>query len=187
MTRMWMLWTVILGLSLALVACGPKPTPTTPDDMTVETPPEPAEEVPPPPAPPVDDVVETPWWENADLRELNAEAERRGFHPNVYFEFDQSSLTDDARQKLSDNARFLKENPALMATIEGHCDERGTNEYNLALGERRANSAMDYMVSLNVGADRFRTISYGEERPVCTESTESCWARNRRAYFVLGR
>ena len=72
-----------------------------------------------------------------------------------------------------------------MATIEGHCDERGTNEYNLALGERRANAAQSYLVSLGVGQARLRTLSYGEERPVCTESTEGCWQRNRRAHFVI--
>lgn len=187
MTRMWMVWSVILGLALVLVACGPKPAPTTPDDMAVETTPEPPKEVEPPPAPPTtEDQQESPWWENKDLVELNDEAARRGFHPNVYFELDQSNLTAEAREKLEDNARFLKENPELNATVEGHCDERGTVDYNLALGERRANSAVDYMGSLGVNRDRFRTISYGEERPVCTQGTESCWARNRRAYFVLG-
>jgi peptidoglycan-associated lipoprotein len=79
----------------------------------------------------------------------------------------------------------MKENPGYLFTIEGHCDERGTNEYNLALGQRRATAAKDYVVSLGVAADLLRTISYGEERPFCRQSDESCWQQNRRAHFVV--
>ena len=78
----------------------------------------------------------------------------------------------------------MRDNPALLFTIEGHCDERGTNEYNIALGQRRAAAAKDYIVSLGVEDARLRTISYGEERPFCTESDEACWQSNRRAHFV---
>lgn len=186
MSRKWVALSIVGLIAIStLVACGPKQAPTTPDEVETTTAP-PPEPVAPPPAPPVtEDAVETPWWENKDLRELNEEAARRGFHSNVYFNFDESDLLPEARQKLEENARFLKENPELKATVEGHCDERGTNEYNLALGDRRANNAKDFVVGVGVGAERLKTISYGEERPVCTESTESCWARNRRAYFVL--
>ncbi|MCB1034723.1 MAG: peptidoglycan-associated lipoprotein Pal [Acidobacteria bacterium] len=187
MSRIWMaLGIVAIALGLLTTACGPKPSPTTPADLEVEETPPPAEPVTPPPAPPMeDDMTETPWWQDKSLVELNDEAERLGFHRQVYFALDESSLGDEARQQLTDNARFLKEHPELKVTIEGHCDERGTNEYNLALGDRRAHSAGDYMSSLGVSPSREKTISYGEERPVCTESTESCWARNRRAYFIL--
>lgn len=189
MIRTWAILTIAGLLAVSLLAsCGPKPKPTTPDEVEVATKPAPAETVAPPVAPPTEaDVVETPWWENKDLVALNEEAARRGFAADIYFEFDLSDLRPEARQKLDGNARFLKENPSLRATVEGHCDERGTNEYNLALGERRAVTATDYLSSQGVAASRFKTISYGEERPVCTESTESCWARNRRAHFVLSR
>ena len=86
---------------------------------------------------------------------------------------------------LDRNANWLKSNPNHLVLIEGHCDERGTNEYNLALGERRAKSTMNYLVSQGVQANRITIISYGEERPQCTEHTESCWAKNRRAHFLV--
>jgi peptidoglycan-associated lipoprotein len=83
------------------------------------------------------------------------------------------------------NADWLKRNPASRVEIEGHCDERGTNEYNLALGAKRAQSAKDFLATLGIGADRLSTISYGEEIPVCKEASEDCWQRNRRARFVV--
>jgi peptidoglycan-associated lipoprotein len=86
---------------------------------------------------------------------------------------------------LKGNAEWLKRNPAVRVAIEGHCDERGTNEYNLALGANRAQAAKDYLVTLGVAAERLSTISYGEEVPVCTEKTEDCWQRNRRDRFVV--
>lgn len=187
MSRTWMaLGILTITFGLLTTACGPKKTPTTPADLEVEEAPAPAEPVAPPVAPPTDDdIQETPWWQDKSLVELNNEAERLGFSRTVYFSLDQSDLSEEARQKLAANARFLKEHPELRVTIEGHCDERGTNEYNLALGDRRAHAAGDYLSSLGVEPSREKTISYGEERPVCTESTESCWARNRRAFFIL--
>ena len=187
MSRMWMaLGIVTLALGFVTTACGPKETPTTPADLEVEETPPPAEPVAPPVAPPTDDdIQEAPWWQNKSLVELNNEAERLGFTRSVYFALDQSDLTAETRRKLAANARFLNEHPELQVTIEGHCDERGTNEYNLALGDRRAHAAGDYLTSLGVSSSREKTISYGEERPVCTESSESCWARNRRAFFIL--
>jgi peptidoglycan-associated lipoprotein len=178
---------MILILTLTFVGCGPKPQPTPPPPPVVEETPPPPPRVEPPPTPPVEeDPVEKPWHENLDLKALNDEAVERGFQPNVYFEFDQSDLTEETRQRLTTNARFLKENPSLKVTLEGHCDERGTTDYNLALGDRRANATKDYLSSLGVTDSRQRTISYGEERPVCTESNEACWQRNRRTYLVLG-
>ena len=103
---------------------------------------------------------------------------------NIYFEFDKSRLTPMAQDTLMRHAAWLRENPDATVTIEGHADERGTNEYNLALGDRRADSAKDFLVDLGIPASRLTTISYGEERPLCMDQTEECWAKNRRGHFV---
>jgi len=104
---------------------------------------------------------------------------------DVFFEFDKYDIRASDAKVLDSNATWLKSNANHLVLIEGHCDERGTNEYNLALGERRAKSAMNYLVSQGVQASRITIISYGEERPVCTEKTEECWAKNRRAHFLV--
>lgn len=105
----------------------------------------------------------------------------------VYYGFDQSSLTAEARQVLRAQADFLKENPALRVRIEGNCDERGTREYNLALGARRANAAKDFLVGLGVDPSRVTTISYGKDRPIDPRSNEAAWAKNRNARtFITG-
>lgn len=104
---------------------------------------------------------------------------------DVYFAYDSIELSDNAREILRANADWLGENPRAKVEIEGHCDSRGTIEYNLALGAKRANAARDYLASLGVSSDRLTTISYGKELQVCQEETESCWADNRRAHFVV--
>jgi peptidoglycan-associated lipoprotein len=104
---------------------------------------------------------------------------------DVLFDFDRYDLSSDARTILRGNSEWLKSNPSARVEIEGHCDDRGTNEYNLALGAKRAQSAREYLSTLGVAADRLSTISYGEEIPVCKEQTESCWRQNRRARFVV--
>ena len=103
----------------------------------------------------------------------------------VYFDFDKYDIRPEDAKTLDTNATWLKSNGDNLVLIEGHCDERGTNEYNLALGERRAKSTMNYLVSQGIQANRITIISYGEERPVCTEKTEACWAKNRRANFLV--
>ena len=103
----------------------------------------------------------------------------------VYFGYDSSALSDDAQATLMRQAGFLRGNPSLTVTIEGHCDERGTREYNLALGERRATAARDYLLAQGVDPARIRVISYGKERPVAAGSTEQSWSKNRRAATVL--
>lgn len=108
-----------------------------------------------------------------------------GVLADVYFEFDRSELAADAREVLQRNSDWIKEHPGVQIEIEGHADNRGTNEYNLALGSRRAQAVKDYLVTLGVAPDRFSTISYGEELPVCGESSEECWRMNRRAHFVV--
>ena len=104
---------------------------------------------------------------------------------DIHFDFDKYDIRPDAARTLDANAAWLKSNGNQLLLIEGHCDERGTNEYNLALGERRAKSAMNYLVSQGVQASRITIISYGEERPLCTEHTETCWAQNRRDHFLV--
>ena len=104
---------------------------------------------------------------------------------NIYFEFDSSALLTAAQQTLKRKAEYLRENPQLRVTIEGHCDERGTNEYNLALGDRRANSSKSFLVDLGISPGRLTTISYGEERPLDPRHNEEAWAKNRRCEFVI--
>ena len=103
----------------------------------------------------------------------------------VFFGFDRYDLTAEAQAQLHKIAAWLKTYPQYRFVIEGHTDDRGTREYNLALGERRANAAKNYLIALGIDQNRMQTISYGKERPVCTESTESCWAQNRRDVIVL--
>ena len=104
---------------------------------------------------------------------------------DIHFDFDKSAIRETDKPVLTAIADFLKAYPQANVIVDGNCDERGTVEYNLALGERRAHAAMDYVVSLGVPAARISSLSYGKEKPVCTESTEACWERNRRAHFAL--
>ena len=104
---------------------------------------------------------------------------------DVMFDFDRYDLSADARTTLRANADWLRSNPSARVEIEGHCDERGTNEYNLALGAKRAQAAREFLSSLGISPDRLSTISYGEEIPVCREHDEQCWKQNRRARFVI--
>jgi len=103
----------------------------------------------------------------------------------IYFDFDKYDIRTGDAKVLDSNAQWLKSNANQLVLIEGHCDERGTNEYNLALGERRAKSTMNYLVSQGVQASRITIISYGEERPSCTQKNEECWSKNRRSQFLV--
>jgi peptidoglycan-associated lipoprotein len=193
MSRKWMIWTVVPALLVVLCGCPKKKPATPPADLNVETTtvpappvkgPEVVQHVEEPAAPQVKDQTEDPLL-SADMQVVNSELQRRGFSPDVYFDYDESNLSDDTREKLSRNADLLKSNAQFSVTIEGHADSRGTSEYNLALGERRANAVKDYLKSLGVADTRMRTISYGKERPVCTDEVESCWSQNRRAHTVI--
>jgi peptidoglycan-associated lipoprotein len=104
---------------------------------------------------------------------------------DIHFALDQSDLTDQARATLERNSQWMRSHAAAKVRVEGHCDERGTVEYNLALGERRARVAFDYLASLGVAADRMKSVSYGKEIPVCQQSNEDCWSRNRRDHFAV--
>jgi peptidoglycan-associated lipoprotein len=191
MNRKRLIWAVVPLLLTVMYGCPKKQPATKPADLNVET------TTMPPPSnsattdvqPPRDagtrqDQTEDPLM-SEDMKIVNDELRRRGFNADVFFSYDESALNDDSRTKLSRNADLLKAQMRLDMTIEGHCDERGTNEYNLALGERRASAVKSYLSSLGVTADRMRTLSYGSERPVCTEHEESCWSQNRRAHMII--
>jgi peptidoglycan-associated lipoprotein len=147
-------------------ATGAGGTATSEARVTVTVPPPP----PPPPAP--------PKVSESELFSQNVK--------DAFFDFDKSNIRPDAATALQGDADFLKQHPDISFTIEGHCDERGSEQYNLGLGDRRAASAKAYLVNLGVPADRITTISYGKDRPFCTEHTEACWQRNRRAHLVYG-
>jgi peptidoglycan-associated lipoprotein len=106
---------------------------------------------------------------------------------DAYFDFNKADIRSDARDALGKTADYLRNNPAIRATIEGHCDERGSTEYNLALGDRRASAVKQYLVSLGVSADRLTTVSFGKEKPFCMQSTEDCYQQNRRGHFVRSK
>src|SRR5689334_21122534 len=160
---------VLVGLSLCLLAgCRRKPPQTAPDVLPMSTEsvatPEPTPAPSPEPAP----APTTPAnpLDGDDIDAANAYARSQGLLGDVYYVYDSSDLSEEARQRLADNARFLQRYPRFDATIEGHCDERGTAEYNLALGERRAQAARGYLTAMGVDGARLRTISYGKERAV---------------------
>jgi peptidoglycan-associated lipoprotein len=172
---------LVLAAAVAFGAChhAPPPAPPPPPPVAPETPP-PAP--PPPPAPEVKPQVD----EYSRLKAMGSdEIDRMGLLGEIYFEFDKSDIRESERPTLAKNAETLKKFDFLKVTLEGYCDERGTIEYNLALGDRRAKAAYDYLVSLGVPADRLRTVSYGKEVQVCTEHTEECWQRNRRVHFTV--
>lgn len=106
---------------------------------------------------------------------------------DAFFDYDKADIRSDARDALSATAQFLRSYLQVKVVLEGHCDERGSTEYNLALGDRRAAAAKNFLTSLGIGADRIETVSYGKERPFCTASTEDCWQQNRRGHFVMGK
>jgi peptidoglycan-associated lipoprotein len=186
MRRKWIVFVVMPLLVGVLWGCPKKKPLTPPDDVEVITEPVPepmVEDVAPSEPQPTEDMTEEEL--PSDLVELNRVLAERGLIQDVFFSYDRSDLEERARQALASNAQWMREHPEYVFTIEGHADERGTNEYNLALGQRRAASARDYIASVGVDAGRLRTISYGEERPFCTSSDESCWAENRRAHFMV--
>lgn len=166
-------WTTALLALTALVAvpaCKPKPK---------DLPPPPGPEVGPPPGPATD-----PGAGMNDPAANRARFQRETMGDTVLFALDQSDLDTQARAILDSQAQWLVRNPAINVTVEGHADERGTREYNLALGDRRANSSKNYLISRGVNAARINTISYGKERPVKTGSDQESWAENRRTVTV---
>jgi peptidoglycan-associated lipoprotein len=121
---------------------------------------------------------------SSDIKSAYAEG-KEGMFADIMFEYDKYDVKESYKSELQAVAAWMTKNSSAKVSVEGHCDERGTNEYNLALGDRRAKAVKDYLVSLGVLSSRIETISYGEEKPVCTEQSEECWAKNRRAHFVI--
>lgn len=184
MDRKWIVLVTMVTLTLLMFGCPKKepevvpPEPTT----TIE---QPTTDVAPV-AKPAEPIDATPVEPPKTIQEIQQDAERLGLLGDVFYDFDKYDLRPDARERLARNAEYMQtDGTDLTFTLEGHCDERGTNEYNIALGQRRSTAALDYLVSLGVDRARFKTISYGEERPFCTESNEECWQKNRRARFVI--
>ena len=163
---------ILIGVALA-TGCAKKPVATTtppPVPPTANTP------VPPTPPPQTQSTtIEVPPAPSVTSED---------FSP-AFYDYDSYSLRDDARAALDKNARTLREHPKVAITIEGHCDERGTAEYNQALGERRAQTARDYLTAAGIDASRLNTISYGKERPFANGQDEASWQKNRRAHFVI--
>ncbi len=129
--------------------------------------------------------IETTEIKEAPVAMKVSEEEKKNVLRDIYFDFDRYDVKAEDKPVLRAVADWMLENPDVKLVIEGHCDDRGTSEYNLGLGDRRAKSTKDYLITLGVPADRLQTVSYGEEKPLCTESTEECWAKNRRAHFVV--
>jgi peptidoglycan-associated lipoprotein len=176
---------LVVAIALNAAGCAkkapaPAPPPPPPAPAPVVPPPPPPPPPAPPPAPPAP-LTEEELFGRKSLAELNAEKPLT----DVFFALDQSTLQDDGRAALRKDADWLRKWGATKITLEGHCDSRGTTEYNLALGERRAQAAKDYLVSLGIAADRILTISKGKESPFCSEEAESCWSQNRRGHFVI--
>jgi peptidoglycan-associated lipoprotein len=190
------------ALSLAIVAAvlspacrtkkKPQPMPTTETTASVpEVPTMTATTATTATAAPPSDFVRTDTQEPTsmplptDIEELNRVAQSRGYIQDAFFGFDEATLSSEAQSALTASADWLKKNGQYNLLIEGHCDERGTEQYNLALGDRRANTAKEYLATLGVDAGRIRTVSYGEERPFDNGHDESAWGKNRRAHLVL--
>jgi peptidoglycan-associated lipoprotein len=156
-----------------------------------KTTPEPAMTTPPPAAVATTDLSQQPEALGVGSQPVQsgpvADHQAVAGLERIHFAYNQFTLDEPARVTLEQNAVFLRNNPTLKVAIEGHCDERGSDEYNLALGERRAVAARNYLVSLGIAADRLSIISYGEELPLVTESNEAAWAKNRRAEFKAVR
>jgi peptidoglycan-associated lipoprotein len=172
-------------LGVAAAACKrpvppPAPPPAPAPAAPAPPPPPPPKPAPPPPPPPAP-LTEDQIFAQKTVDQLNAERPLG----DVLFDYDSSTLRDDGRSAASRNAEYLKRWPSVRITVEGHADSRGTSEYNLALGERRASAVKEYLVSLGIPGDRVATVSKGKEQPVCSEENEACWQRNRRGYHII--
>lgn len=178
MTHKAKLTVLTLVAGLAIGACGKKPQPATPTPQPDPT----------PPAQPTDDAAERARREAEERARREAEERARAraaLEAMIHFDFDRADLRPDAKQVLDAKIPILRNDPSIRLRIEGHADERGSVEYNLALGMRRANAAKQYLTSFGLDASRFETVSFGEERPLDPGHNEEAWAKNRRAEFHI--
>jgi peptidoglycan-associated lipoprotein len=175
---------ILLSLTAAILAgvagCKKNPPTTTPKEA-----PPPAAAVATQPAPPEQPSAPAPKMEGNVLAEDISTLNSRGYLKDAFFDLDKADLRDDARAALSSDAQWLKRYGSIQVLVEGHCDERGTEEYNLSLGQRRASAVKEYLASLGIDASRVNTVSYGKTRPFCGDSNEACWQQNRRGHFVI--
>jgi peptidoglycan-associated lipoprotein len=176
----------LLVTAAAVSACHPRPPATAPSRSMATPSVVPARPPSPPPPPvaaprPATPLSEAERFRQKSLAELNAE------HPlsDAFFDYNQNILREDARQALEHDAQWLAKWPQTVIRIDGHCDERGTAEYNLALGERRAQVVREYLTGLGVRSDRIQTRSMGKEAPFCRDTGETCWSQNRRGHFEI--
>jgi peptidoglycan-associated lipoprotein len=178
---------VALTTALAVAGCAkkvppPLPAPPPPPAAAAPAPPPPPPPPPPPaPAPAPAPLTEEQIFAQKSVAQLNAERPLG----DVFFDLDESTVREDARPILQRDADFLKRWTSTQITVEGHCDSRGSSEYNLALGNRRAAAVRDYLANLGVPSNRMTLISKGKEQPFCTEENESCWQQNRRGHFII--
>jgi len=181
---------VVLVVAVGAAACKknppavPAPPPAPPPAPIATNTPPPPPPPPPPPAPvpvPPAPPSEAELFARMSLEDINSQRPL----DDIYFDYDQADLSDKARASLQKNASWLQRWTSTRITVEGHADSRGTSEYNLALGERRATITRDYLVSLGISAARVNVVSMGEEQPTCTQENESCWSQNRRGHFVV--
>lgn len=173
---------IILGLAVFGCAEKTKPVTTLPQQEEMKQPPRTKE-------------VERPKSTPEKISEEQVKVEQKeipskveeipGMFKDIHFDYDKYEIREDARITLRSVADYLIKNPSNRMLVEGHCDDRGTSEYNLGLGDKRAKAAKDYLLSLGVPSSRVDTISYGKEKPVCLDQTEECWAKNRRGHFVI--
>ncbi len=182
-----------LAVALSLAACGGKKRPpalTSPEGMATRAPAAAAEPVTEQAVDEGPDIVamEGEYATGSDLETDYATTYEEGSPlSDIRFAYDSAQLSEEARATLERHAVWLQTNRGVRVTIEGHCDQRGTTDYNLALGEQRARAAWDYLVSLGVSADRLRTVSYGKERPLDPAHTDEAYARNRRGHFAVSQ
>ena len=188
--RPWLVLFVILVVGVAGASCAKRPAlsqASAPAPSGAAVAPPPVAAAPPRPAPPAEQPSAAPAPTPAPLapppvpKEFAAVPELR----DVHFDFDRYDIRARDAEILRGNAKWLSDHADHLVLIEGHTDERGTNEYNLALGERRAKATMSFLVAQGIKADRITLVSYGEERPICTEHKESCWSQNRRAHLLV--
>jgi len=180
-TAALLLVVVVAGCNRRVPPPAPPPPAPPPPAATPAPPPPPPPPPKPAPAPPPKPLTEDEIFQKKTLAELNAEMPLG----DVFFDYDMSTIREDARPILQKNADYLRRWATTRVTLEGHTDSRGTTEYNLALGARRAGAVRDYLVSLGIAADRLLAVSRGEETPQCTEEDEACWQRNRRGHSVF--
>ena len=181
----------VVGLSAMLMViatgCGKKAPATTPAPPPAPVAAAPATPPPPPPPPPPAaapkpaPLTEEQIFAQKSLDQLNAERPLA----DVFFDYDQSAVRDDSRAPLQKNADWLKRWTSTQITVEGHADARGSSEYNLALGSRRATAVKDYLVNLGIPGNRITVVSKGKEQPFCTAQSEECWQQNRRGHFII--